>query len=69
MYLGYDRCDDEVIVGYIGVARHVTSHVMLRQVFQWHEISPRRSYRFCKRHIINPEMYLLDGLLIEMMNT
>ena len=59
----------KMIVGYTGVARHVISLGMLLQVLQWHIISPGRSCRFCKWHIIIPRMYLLDGLLTEMMKT
>ena len=61
--------DDEVTIEYTGVARHVISLGMLLQVLQWHIISPGRSCRFCKRHIISPKMYLLYGLLAEMMKT
>ena len=61
--------DDEVTVGYTGVARHVISPGILLQVLQWHIISLGRSCRFYKRHIIILEMYLLDGLLREMINT
>ena len=61
--------DDEVIVGYTSIAKHVISPNMLLEVLQWHIISPGRYCRFCKRHIISLGMYLLDVLLIEMMNT
>ena len=61
--------DDEVIVGYTSIARHVISPGMPLQVLQWHIISPRRSCRFCERNIIIPQMYLLDGFLVEMMKT
>ena len=60
---------DEVILGYTGIARHVISLGMLLKVLQWHIISPRISCKFCKKHIISPGMYLLDGLLAEMMKT
>ena len=59
----------KMIVGYTGVARHVISPKILLHVLQWHIISDGRSCKFCKRHIISPEMYLLDGLLTEMMKT
>ena len=61
--------DDEVIVGYTSATRHVISPGILLQVLQWHIISPGRSCRFCKRYIISLGMYLLDGLLVEMMKT
>ena len=49
-----------MIVGYVGVARHVISTRTLLQVLQRHIISPGRSFRFCKA--ISPELYLLDDL-------
>ena len=65
------RCseDDEVILGYTSFERHVIGPGMILQVLQWHIISPMRSCRFCKRNIISPKMYLLDGLFAEMMKT
>ena len=59
----------KMIVGYTGVARHVISCGMFHQVLQWHIIILGRSYIFFKRNIISPEMYLLDGLLADMMKT
>ena len=59
----------KMIAGYTGVARHVISPGMLLQVLQSHIISLGRSFRFCKRKIISPGIYLLDGLLTEMMKT
>ena len=69
MYLGYAPCDDEVTIGYTGIARHVISPGMLLQVLLWHIISLGRSCKFCKRNIISPRMYLLNVLLTEMMET
>ena len=59
----------KMIVGYIGVARHVISPGMLLQVLQWHIISLGRSCRFCKRHVISLWMYLLNGFIVDMMKT
>ena len=61
--------DDEVTTWHTGVARHVISPGILLQVLQWHIISPHRSCRFYKRNMISLGMYLLDGLLAEMMKT